>query len=165
MYSRVDAALAVVGFTDAVGVWREQRRCGMKKLLPKQKLARPRSALSDGRKGQLAGGGWFDCCGVCEVQGPGIEEIDANGNQARRGTRFGIAKMCVSSVRRRTQRETRPAWKPVASKLKSRSPRQRVRTPGMPSRLRPKWPPRRPIHLTACSSVGGSVAAPSFFLE
>jgi hypothetical protein len=62
MYSSVGAALAV-------GVWREQRRRGMKKLLPNQIMARRRSALSDGGKGRLAGGGgWFYGCGVCAVQ-------------------------------------------------------------------------------------------------
>jgi len=95
MYSRVGPSLATVGFTDAVGVWREQRRGGMRKLLPNQKLARGRGALSDGGKGRLAGGGWFYCCGVRGVEMPCIEKADGSGNQARRGARFGKGKKCV----------------------------------------------------------------------
>ena len=43
----------------------------------------------------------------------------------------------------------KPARKPATSKVKACNPRHRVLTPGMPSFLRFRWPPKRPIHWMA----------------
>ncbi len=49
---------------------------------------------------------------------------------------------------------------PSTSNVKSRRPRHKVRTPGIPSLVRFRCPPRRPIHNTACPSVSGNTARP-----
>src|SRR5882724_4906444 len=49
---------------------------------------------------------------------------------------------------------------PSTSNVKSRRPRHKVRTPGIPSLRRFRCPPRRPIHKTACPSVSLNTARP-----
>src|SRR6266849_10845863 len=54
----------------------------------------------------------------------------------------------------------RATRQPSTSNVKSRSPRHKVRTPGIPSLRRFRCPPRRPIHKTACPSVSRNTACP-----